>query len=133
MSRSQEDEITRVTKEIDTLNKEINFLVAHGEMIVNCPYELIISGQIRIVIESAEDIPGATAWLNKLNGYERGQEIIFFTSKATIAWEDKNGSDVELWLKTSVEDFPERLMPDNCCWKKTTSNDYAFVCKQEEH
>jgi len=51
-----------------------------------------------------------------------GQEII-------VSWEDENNPEMEIWLRTSISQFPKELLPkDGCEFKPTTETSYRLVC-----
>ena len=88
-------------------------------------------GRLRVTIKNLDQLPAARAMLRKIFGSwsDTKAHNFYCIGIAHATWEGSEDC-VDLWLESSVEDFPEELLGEKCKWKPRKKNDteYDFVC-----
>ena len=47
---------------------------------------------------------------------------------AMVSWEDKDNLLIDIWLETSIKNFPKSLTKNGCEFKEYTEKSYNYVC-----
>ena len=112
-------------------NDKIVFLHERGHVIEGSPFPVFMSqyDKNRLTITTLDQLHDARAFMRKLFGkWEDTFGQIFYSGGVIATWRG-NHEPWEIWLETSIKDFPKELMPsDTCKFVKAENDDYRLEC-----
>jgi hypothetical protein len=130
--------MNKITESIDNritdLEKELKYTLMQKDMFsaIKGPdfrYNFVPGTSARLVIYDLNDLTAARRFMKKACGsWSDAFHHVFSSYERAIATWKNNDCPIQIWLETSIDNFPDNLLKDGCKWTKTEETQYRITC-----